>query len=94
MELDKHTKKLLAQLCTAINDSISSSNSVLELTEKIKESGYEIYLFLEATACLTRQKQKRGKNLIEAAAGKKKSYRLKLSQEDMKFLKTLRIKAT
>jgi hypothetical protein len=92
VKLDSKTKKRLAELCTAINEAISGSESVLELTERLKEDGYQIFLFLEATACLMRREEPRSKNLVKAAAGRKRAARLRLSPEDLKFLKSLQIK--
>lgn len=47
--MDDKIKKLLEQLGTAINESISSSEDVNDRIQEIRDEGYELYVVLDAT---------------------------------------------
>jgi hypothetical protein len=52
--LDEKIKQLLAELGTAINESISSSEDVNEHIQRIRDEGYNLYVVLDATIGLNR----------------------------------------
>lgn len=47
--MDDKIRKLLEQLGTAINESISSSEDVNARIQKIRDEGYDLYVVLDAT---------------------------------------------
>ena len=52
--MDDKIKKLLRELGTAINESISNSEDVNQHIQRIRDEGYNLYVVLDATIGLTR----------------------------------------
>lgn len=52
--MDDKLKQLLKELGDAINESISASSYVNDQIQKIKDEGYNLYVFLDATIGLNR----------------------------------------
>ncbi len=75
----------------AINGSLSDSEQIAEVISRIKEGGYEIFLVLEATIGVSKQ----GENATDKTSlvsTLSTNAELKISDQDLKFLKSLRIK--
>ena len=53
--MDEKIKQLLAELGTAINESISSSDDVNQHIQRIRDEGYDLYVVLDATIGLNKQ---------------------------------------
>lgn len=85
--MDPQLEKLLRQLGEAINDSISDSEQVAEVIARVKASGYEIFVVLEATVGFHRQ----GEEAPAVAAPRAGEPELHISPQDARFLKSLRI---
>jgi hypothetical protein len=89
--VDQELKKLMKELGEAINESLAESEQIAEVVSRIKEGGYDIFLVLEATIGFSKQ----GENspdktsLVTTLSTKPE---LKISDQDLKFLKSLRIK--
>lgn len=79
----------MKELGEAINDSLSDSEQIAEVIAKIKAGGYDVFLVLEATIGFNKHDEQavRTPNLREG----KSEPDFKLSSQDMKFLKSLRI---
>lgn len=96
MEIDDNLKRLMKELGAAINDSLAESEPISHAIENIKEAGYDIFLVLEATIGFN----KRSGDVIDdsstESSGTPRSHlvhseNLELTNQDTKFLKSLRI---
>jgi hypothetical protein len=90
--VDQKLQKLMKQLGDAINDSLSDSDQIARVISKIKAGGYDVFLVLEATIGFNKRDEE------EEAAGRPTLLKnqsappdLKISPQDVKFLKSLRI---
>jgi hypothetical protein len=89
--VDQQLKQLMKELGEAINGSLSDSEQIAEVVARIKEGGYDIFLVLEATIGVSKQgEQASEKTSLVQAAGKNPEF--SISDQDLKFLKSLRIK--
>ena len=89
--MDQQLKQLMKELGEAINGSLSDSEQIAEVVARIKEGGYDIFLVLEATIGVSKQ----GENAPEKTSlvsTLSSNPELKISDQDLKFLKSLRIK--
>ena len=81
----------MKELGDAINESLSDSEQISEVVSRIKEGGYDIFLVLEATIGVSKQGEKSPEktSLVSTISSNPE---LKVSDQDLKFLKSLRIK--
>ena len=81
----------MKELGDAINESLSESEDIAEVISRIKDSGYDIFLVLEATIGVSRPGEKTSDrtSMVTTLASNPD---LKVSEQDLKFLKSLRIK--
>jgi len=89
--VDQQLKQLMKELGEAINESLSDSESIAEVVARIKEGGYDIFLVLEATIGVSKQGERTTdrESLVSTLST---NTDLKISDQDLKFLKSLRIK--
>jgi pentose-5-phosphate-3-epimerase len=89
--VDPQLKQLMKELGDAINESLSDSEQISEVVSRIKEGGYDIFLVLEATIGVSKQGEKAPEktSLVSTMSSNPE---LKVSDQDLKFLKSLRIK--
>ena len=89
--MDQQLKQLMKELGEAINGSLSDSEQIAEVVSRIKEGGYDIFLVLEATIGVSKQGENNteNKSLVSTLSTNPE---LKISDQDLKFLKSLRIK--
>lgn len=89
--MDPQLKQLMKELGEAINESLSDSDHISEVVARIKEGGYDIFLVLEATIGVSKQgAPATDKTSVISTLGT--NAELKISDQDLKFLKSLRIK--
>ncbi len=79
-------KHLMKELGEAINDSLSESEEIAEVISKIKAGGYDVFLVLEATIGFNKQEEE-----TQTETAGRHSADFKVTSQDMKFLKSLRI---
>ena len=81
----------MKELGDAINESLADSEQIAEVVSRIKDGGYDIFLVLEATIGVSKQGEKTTDktSLVTTLASNPE---LKVSDQDLKFLKSLRIK--
>ena len=91
LELDDNLKKLMKDLGEAINDALSDSTGISEAIQNVRDSGYDVYLVLEATIGFNRQ-AKEGEAEDEEEGVIRSDIQLQVNAQDMKFLKSLKIK--
>jgi pentose-5-phosphate-3-epimerase len=80
----------MKELGDAINESLSDSEQISEVVARIKEGGYDIFLVLEATIGVSKQGEKSDKTSLITTLSTNPEF--KVSDQDLKFLKSLRIK--
>jgi hypothetical protein len=89
--VDQQLKQLMKELGEAINESLSDSESIAEVVSRIKEGGYDIFLVLEATIGVSKQGEgKTDKTSLVSTLST--NAELKINDQDLKFLKSLRIR--
>ncbi len=84
--MDQKLERLMKQLGEAINESISDSEQIAEVISRIKTDGYDIFVVLEATVGFNKRE---AENTL--AAPSEGEPELKMSSQDARFLKSLRI---
>ena len=89
--MDQQLKQLMKELGEAINESLADSDSIAEVVSRIKEGGYDIFLVLEATIGVSKQGEKTP-DKTSLVTTMSSNPELKVSDQDLKFLKSLRIK--
>ncbi len=89
-EMDEHLKRLMKELGEAINDTLSSSGTISEAIANIRNSGYDVFLVLEATIGFNKRSEQSQAEpaLTKSDDGETK---LNITSQDVKFLKSLRI---
>ena len=89
--MDPQLKQLMKELGEAINESLSESEPISEVVARIKEGGYDIFLVLEATIGVSKQGETVSDKTSLVSTLSTNS-ELKMNDQDLKFLKSLRIK--
>ncbi|GAB4229729.1 MAG: hypothetical protein Kow00109_01160 [Acidobacteriota bacterium] len=82
---DERLKEYRRQLEEAINDALMESAEVSEAIRQIRESGYDVFLIIEATVGFSR----RAENLPELHS--QSQVKLELTPQDERFLRALKI---
>lgn len=94
MELDDKLKRLMKELGSAINESLSESERISDVMGKIRAAGYDLFLVLEVTVGFNKagaaDRPRRGKS---GAGRKGESQQFHLTSEDAEFLRDLKISA-
>jgi hypothetical protein len=81
----------MKELGEAINESLADSDQIAEVVSKIKDGGYDIFLVLEATIGISKPGE-RTSDKTSMVTTLSSNPEFKISDQDMKFLKSLRIK--
>jgi NADPH:quinone reductase-like Zn-dependent oxidoreductase len=89
--VDQQLKQLMKELGEAINESLSDSEQIAEVVSRIKEGGYDIFLVLEATIGVSKQGDKTS-DKTSLVTTLSTNPQFKINDQDLKFLKSLRIK--
>jgi len=89
--VDQQLKQLMKELGDAINESLSDSEQISEVVARIKDGGYDIFLVLEATIGVSKQGEKTP-DKASVVATLSTNPEFKVNEQDLKFLKSLRIK--
>jgi|SRR5215470_17913116 len=90
--LNPKLKKLMKELGDAINQSLAESDQIGDVIARIKSDGYDVFLVLEATVGFNRRDDaelEKKPMLVQRNANCDPQF--KLNNQDMKFLKSLRI---
>jgi hypothetical protein len=89
--VDQQLKQLMKELGEAINETLADSEQIAEVVSKIKDGGYDIFLVLEATIGVSKQGEK-SSDKTSLVTTLTSNPEFKISDQDLKFLKSLRIK--
>ncbi len=87
--LDERLKHLMKELGNAINESLSESERIAEAIGNIKQSGYDVFLVLEATIGFNKREENARKEVSAAASNP--DLRVRFTNQDAKFLRALKI---
>jgi hypothetical protein len=79
----------MKELGESINESLSEAEPIAEVISKIKAEGYDVFLVLEATVGFNRREDEQPKEFTRIKASSNPE--LKVNQQDLRFLKSLRI---
>src|SRR5438270_11191811 len=88
--VDQQLKHLMKELGEAINESLADSEQIADVVSRIKDGGYDIFLVLEATIGVSRPGETTDKSSMVTTLTSNPA--LKVSDQDVKFLKSLRTK--
>lgn len=86
--VDKRLKNLMKELGDAINNSLSDSEEIAEVISRIKAGGYDVFVVLEATVGFNQTNEEEPEEVAQSAGS---GSSLKMTSQDLKFLKSLRI---
>jgi hypothetical protein len=92
--VNQRLKQLMKDLSEAINESLSEAEPIAQVIGKIKNEGYDVFLVLEATVGFNRHEDEEKEAKPELVHGSKVGTAppdLKMNQQDLRFLKSLRI---
>ena len=89
--MDQQLKQLMKELGEAINESLADSDQIADVVSRIKEGGYDIFLVLEATIGVSKPGDK-SSDKTSLVTTLSSNPELKISDQDLRFLKSLRIK--
>ena len=87
--MDDRLKELMQELGNAINESLSDSDRIAAAIGEIKRAGYDVFLVLEATIGFN--KRSKTENGEEVPALTTADMKLKVTAQDLKFLRSLKI---
>ena len=89
--MEERLKLLMQDLGNAINESLSDSDGISGAIGDIRDAGYDVFLVLEATIGVSKQGEKsQDKTSLVSTMSTNPEFRM--NDQDMKFLKSLRIK--
>ena len=80
-------KRLMKHLGESINETLAESPKINERIQEIRDAGYEVFLAIEAKIGFSRKDLEEG----DLRAQQDEPVRLHITQDDAKFLKSLKI---
>ncbi len=89
--MDDELKQLMKELGHAINESLSESDQIAEVISRIKATGYDVFLVLEATIGFNRRDEEAADKPASFQPDARREVEFKINAQDQKFLKSLKI---
>ena len=99
--MEEKLKELMQELGNAINESLSDSDRIAAAIGEIKRAGYDVFLVLEATIGFNKRDEngeyenEEGEVEADSETPPKRKFestgKIKLTSQDQKFLKALKI---
>jgi len=93
--VEEKLKDLMQELGNAINESLSDSDRIAAAIGEIKRAGYDVFLVLEATIGFNKREESDEDAEVETEAEPKRRFeangKIKLTSQDQKFLRALKI---
>jgi hypothetical protein len=80
-------KHLMKHLGESINETLADSPKINERLQEIRDAGYEVFLVIEAKIGFSRKDHED----VEIGAPSDEPVRLRITPDDAKFLKSLKI---
>jgi hypothetical protein len=87
---DAEIKRLMKDLADSINETLAESTRINEAIQSIRTAGYEVNLTIEAKIGFNRKGKETGETLSKPAKSEE-PVRLRITSDDAKFLKSLKI---
>jgi len=84
---ESEIKHLMKHLGESINETLADSPKINERLQEIRDAGYEVFLVIEAKIGFSRKEQED----VEIDASSDAPVRLRITSDDAKFLKSLKI---
>jgi hypothetical protein len=84
---ESEIKHLMKHLGESINETLADSPKINERLQEIRDAGYEVFLVIEAKIGFSRKEQED----VEIDAPSDEPARLRITPDDAKFLKSLKI---
>jgi len=91
MQMDDNLKQLMKELGAAINDALSESEEISEAIQNVRNAGYDVFLVLEATIGFNKRSKTEGGEEAMAGGSTSVDMKLKVTAQDLKFLRSLKI---
>jgi 4-aminobutyrate aminotransferase-like enzyme len=91
MQMDDNLKQLMKELGAAINDALSESEDISEAIQNVRNAGYDVFLVLEATIGFNKRSKSESGDEATANGLKSGEMKLKVTAQDLKFLRSLKI---
>ena len=91
MELDDNFKRLIKELGTAINDSLSESDRIAEVMGRIRAAGYDLFLVLEVTIGFNKRGEASLVHRQKLTPEQRHDSEFRLTNQDAQFLRALKI---
>ncbi len=90
--MEERLKGLMQELGNAINESLSDSDRIAEAIGEIKRAGYDVFLVLEATIGFNkREDSDENGEPVETSTATATTGKIRLTSQDQKFLRALKI---
>jgi hypothetical protein len=91
LELDENFKDLIKELGSAINKSLSDSESISEVMERIRGAGYDLFLVLEVTIGFNKRGEANLVHRQKLTPEQRQDSEFHLTNQDAEFLRELKI---
>lgn len=88
---DAEIKRLMKILGEAISETLADSPRINESIQGIRDAGYEVFLVIEAKIGFNRRGKSEGESEEAALVPTDEPVRLRITSDDVKFLKSLKI---
>ncbi len=96
--MDDRLKQLIKELGDAINESISSSEAVNAHIQKMRDEGYDLYVFLDATIGVGRDGEAetvtQGQTVAKSQGNLSGGAQFRINLNDLRFLRSVGIDPT
>lgn len=89
---DDRLKKHLKELSKAIREALGASDDLAQILERIRATGHDAYLILEATVAVRKRDEKGEGEVAAASTGEITEGPPSWSGSDMELLKELRLR--
>ena len=82
-------KRLMKRLGESINEALEDSPKINDSIQEIRDAGYEVFLIIEAKIGFSRKGKK--EEVESPSPSQAEGVQLRITSEDAKFLKSLKI---
>ncbi len=91
MDLDDNFKHLIKELGAAINKSLSESDRISEVMDRIRAAGYDLFLVLEVTIGFNKRGEANLVHRQKLIPEQRHTTEFQLTNQDEEFLRALKI---
>ncbi len=89
--MDDELKSLMKKLGQVINETLTDSPKINVAIQNIRDAGYEVFLIIEASIGFNKKLRGEVETVQSRHGESKDKVRLRINDEDVKFLKSLKI---